>query len=178
MNTILIVPAITAEVELLQNIARQTFQESFAANNTPENMKYYLQENLSITKLSSEMGNPDSEFFFAMLKTQPIGYMKLNYKTAQSEVFNSRAVELERIYVLQSHQGQKIGQLLFDHAINAAKEVKAPFLWLGVWEHNAKAIGFYEKNGFTQFDKHHFMLGDEKQTDILMRLDLPMPKAQ
>ena len=178
MNTILIVPAITAEVELLQNIARQTFQESFAADNTPENMKHYLQENLSLTKLSAEMGNPDSEFFFAMLKTQPVGYMKLNYKTAQSEVFNSRAVELERIYVLKSHQGQKIGQLLFDHAIHAAKEVKAPFLWLGVWEHNTKAIGFYEKNGFTEFDKHDFMLGDEKQTDILMRLDLPTPKAQ
>ncbi|MGO4291240.1 GNAT family N-acetyltransferase [Chitinophaga sp. RAB17] len=178
MNTILIVPAITAEVELLQQIARQTFQESFAADNTPENMKHYLQENLSIAKLSSEMSNPDSEFFFAMLKNQPIGYMKLNYKGAQTEVFNSRAVELERIYVLKSHQGQKIGQLLFSHALNAANEIKAPFLWLGVWEHNTKAIAFYEKNGFFEFNKHPFMLGDEKQTDILMRLDLPLPKAQ
>ncbi|HEY9258145.1 GNAT family N-acetyltransferase [Chitinophaga sp.] len=178
MNNILIVPAITAEVELLQNIARQTFQESFAADNTPENMRHYLQENLSITKLSSEMSNPDSEFFFAMLKTQPVGYMKLNFKSAQSEVFNSKAVELERIYVLKSHQGQKIGQLLFNHAISAAQDVKAPFLWLGVWEHNTKAIGFYKKNGFSEFDKHAFMLGDEKQTDILMRLDLPLPKAQ
>lgn len=178
MNNILIVPAITAEVELLQQLARQTFQESFGADNTPENMKHYLQENLSLTKLSAEMGNPDSEFFFAMLKTQPVGYMKLNYKTAQSELFNSRAVELERIYVLKSHQGQQIGQMMFSRAVEAAKEVKAPFLWLGVWEHNTKAIGFYQRNGFTQFDTHPFMLGTEKQIDILMRLDLPVPKAQ
>lgn len=173
MNTVLIVPAITAEVELLQQIAKQTFQESFGAENTPENMKHYLQESFSITKLSAELSNPDSEFYFAMLKNQPIGYMKLNFRAAQTEVFNSRAVELERIYVLQSHQGQKTGSLLFSQALSAATEVKAPFLWLGVWERNTKAIKFYQRNGFNEFATHPFMLGDEKQTDILMRLDLP-----
>lgn len=178
MNNILIVPAITAEVELLQQLGKQTFEESFAAENTPENMKLYLQENFSINKLSAEMSNPDSEFFFAMLKTQPVGYLKLNYRTAQTEHFNSRAVELERIYVLQSHQGQKIGQLLFNQALLSASEYKAPFLWLGVWERNTRAIAFYQKNGFFEFDKHPFKLGNEEQTDILMRLNLPLHRLQ
>ena len=178
MNNLLIVPAITAEVELLQQLGKQTFLESFGADNTPENMKLYLQENFSIPKLTAEMTNPDSEFYFAMLKTQPVGYLKLNFRTAQTEQFNSRAVELERIYVLQSHQGQKIGQHLFNQALTVASEYKAPFLWLGVWEHNIKAIAFYRKNGFFEFDKHSFMLGKEEQTDILMRLNLPLHRLQ
>lgn len=178
MNEILIVPAITAEVELLQQIARETFQESFAADNTPENMKQYLQDNFSIAKLSAELSEPDSQFYFAMLKNQPIGYMKVNFRTAQSELYNSRAVELERIYVLKSHQGKKIGQQLFNQAVTLAMEVQAPFLWLGVWEHNTKAIAFYQKNGFAQFATHAFQLGTEIQTDLVMRLDLPLHKLQ
>ncbi|MFY0256260.1 GNAT family N-acetyltransferase [Chitinophaga sp. 30R24] len=178
MNNILIVPAITAEIELLQQLAKQTFEESFAQYNTEENMKQYIQEKFSIAQLSAEMSNPDSEFYFAMLKTEPVGYMKLNFRTAQAELFNSRAVELERIYVLQSHQGKQIGQQLFNQAVNACQEVQAPFLWLGVWEHNAKAIDFYKKNGLEAFEKHAFKLGAETQTDILMRVSLPLHKLQ
>lgn len=178
MNNLLIVPAITAEADLLQQIAGQTFQESFAADNTPENMKQYIQEHFSIHKLLAEMSNPDSEFYFAMLKNQPVGYLKVNFRAAQSEPFNSRAVELERIYVLKHHQGKKIGQSLFNQAVTLAMEVMAPYLWLGVWEHNANAIGFYRKNGFVEFDKHLFMLGDEQQTDVLMKLNLPLHKLQ
>lgn len=176
MNEILIVPAITAEVELLQQIARETFLESFAADNTPENMKQYLQDSFSIAKLTAELTEPDSEFYFAMLKNQPIGYMKVNFRTAQSELYNSRAVELERIYVLKSHQGKKIGQQLFNQAATLAMEVRAPFLWLGVWEHNTKAIAFYRKNGFIEFATHPFLLGTEMQTDLIMRLNLPLNK--
>jgi ribosomal protein S18 acetylase RimI-like enzyme len=173
MNEVLIVPAIVAEAEMLQQIARQTFLESFAESNTEQNMKQYIQESFAIPKLAAELNNPDSEFYFAMLKNQPIGYMKVNLRGAQTELYNSRAVELERIYVLKSHQGQKIGQLLFSKALDIAREAKAPFLWLGVWEHNTNAIGFYKRQGFTEFDSHQFKLGDDIQTDIIMRLDLP-----
>ncbi|WP_142687230.1 GNAT family N-acetyltransferase [Chitinophaga polysaccharea] len=178
MNEILIVPAITAEAELLQQIARETFQESYAAVNTPENMKQYMQENFSIARLSAQLSDQDCEFYFAMQKNQPLGYMKINYRGAQTEMYNSRAIELERIYVLQSHQGKKIGQQLFNHAVTLAMEARAPFLWLGVWEHNAKAIGFYRKNGFEEFATHAFQLGSEKQTDLVMRLNLPLHKLQ
>jgi ribosomal protein S18 acetylase RimI-like enzyme len=178
MNEILIVPAITAEVELLQQIAKQTFVESFAADNTPENMKQYVQDNFSIAKLSAELSEPDSEFYFAMLKNQPVGYLKVNVRAAQTEIYNSRAVELERIYVLKSHQGQKIGQQLFNQALQIAMEARAPFLWLGVWEHNTKAIAFYQKNGFVEFATHPFQLGTETQMDLVMRLNLPLHKLQ
>ena len=75
-----------------------------------------------------------------------------------------------RIYVLSSFHGKKVGQLLYDHALQIAREKNVQFVWLGVWEENPRAIQFYKKNGFIEFDKHIFKLGDDLQTDIMMKL--------
>lgn len=157
----------------LQKISRQTFHETFAALNTEENMSKYLNDELSIEKLGNEMRNPDSRFYFAVYNDRVIGYLKLNFASAQTELKDSRALEIERIYVLKEFQGRHIGQLLYEKAIQVARDNKAEYVWLGVWEENMKAINFYKKNGFTEFDKHIFLLGDDAQTDIMMKLHLP-----
>ena len=46
------------------------------------------------------------------------------------------------------------------------------YIWLGVWEENPRATRFYQKNGFVAFGKHIFKLGDDEQTDILMKRPL------
>lgn len=78
-------------------------------------------------------------------------------------------MEIERTYVLRSHHGKKVGQLLYNQALDVALNNKAEYLWLGVWEQNPRAIRFYEKNGFVAFDKHIFKLGADEQTDIMMK---------
>jgi len=65
-----------------------------------------------------------------------------------------------------------VGQVLYEKAIQLAKERKAPYVWLGVWEENPRAIQFYKKNGFVEFDKHLFVLGEDEQTDLMMKLVL------
>jgi len=85
---------------------------------------------------------------------------------------DNNALEIERIYVLKEYHGKEIGQLLYNKAIEVARDKKASYLWLCVWENNERAISFYKKNGFTAFDKHIFTLGDDEQTDIMMRLFL------
>jgi diamine N-acetyltransferase len=156
----------------LQRISRQTFHETFAAVNSAENMAKYLEEELSTEKLSAELANHDSAFYFAEIENELLGYLKLNFGAAQTELKDVRAVEIERIYVLASYQGKQIGQLLYQQALNVAEEINAEYVWLGVWEENSKAINFYRKNGFVEFDKHIFFLGDDAQTDIMMKLDL------
>ncbi len=74
--------------------------------------------------------------------------------------------------MLREFHGKKIGQLLFDKARDCARKLGKTYLWLGVWEENHQAIGFYEKQGFTVFDKHIFKLGEDLQTDIMMRLPI------
>ncbi len=159
-----------SEVEHLQYLSRQTFAETFSGSNSKENMDKYLKENLSIEKLSQELNNENSHFFFIKDGERYIGYLKLNMGPSQTELKDERALEIERIYVIQEYQGKKVGQQLYDKAIQVAKEKKAQYVWLGVWEENHKAIQFYKKNGFKVFDQHVFVLGDEKQTDLMMRL--------
>ena len=161
-----------SHIEALQQIGCQTFEETFAESNSAENMAKYLEEAYSHEKLSAELNNPNSFFYFAMMDHNVIGYLKLNMGGSQTELKDNDALEIERIYVLKEFHGKKVGQLLFDKAITIAKEQHVAYVWLGVWEENKRAIQFYTKNGFVEFDQHVFVLGDEPQTDIMMKLEL------
>jgi len=104
--------------------------------------------------------------FFAHLNA---GYIKINFNDAQTEYKDKNALEVERIYVSGEHHGKQIGKQLLDFAINTARSKQFAYVWLGVWEHNGKAIGFYKHHGFEPCGSHDFMLGDDKQTDLLMK---------
>ncbi|MFD2918936.1 GNAT family N-acetyltransferase [Terrimonas rubra] len=160
------------DIDQLQTISTQTFHETFAAVNTEENMARYLAESFSIEKLTTELNNPDAAFYFAVQDEEVIGYLKLNTGASQTELKDSRALEIERIYVAKAFHGKKVGQLLYEKAIQVARKAGLEYVWLGVWEENARAIRFYEKNGFVPFDKHLFKLGNDIQTDIMMKLKL------
>ncbi|WP_277111517.1 GNAT family N-acetyltransferase [Chryseobacterium taklimakanense] len=162
----------TSDLENLQKISRQTFFETFSEVNSDEDMRKYLAENLSEKNLKAELENPDSEFYFAEENEEVLGYLKLNFGNAQTEKQDLNAVEIERIYVLKEFLGQKVGQFLFEKALEVAREKKVDYIWLGVWEENHRALRFYEKNGFEIFGKHNFVLGTDVQTDLMMKLKL------
>lgn len=164
--------ATLADVNHLQHIGQQTFYETFAASNSEQNMKAYLEEGFSLEKLTAELQNPHSAFYFAELDHTIIGYLKVNTGASQTELQAKQALEIERIYVLQAYHGKKVGQVLYEQALQLAREAQADYVWLGVWEENPRAIRFYQKNGFVELDKHIFTLGDDKQTDIMMKLHL------
>jgi diamine N-acetyltransferase len=165
-----IVEVALADISALQAIGRQTFVEAFAQSNTPENMQKYLAEGFSTEKLTAELSNPDSKFYFATFENNVIGYLKINFGEAQTELKEQKALEIERIYVLKAFYGQKVGQILYEIALDVAQKINADYVWLGVWEENHRAMSFYKKNGFAAFGKHIFKLGEEEQTDIMMKL--------
>jgi ribosomal protein S18 acetylase RimI-like enzyme len=160
------------DIEQLQIIGRLTFSETFSSANTQENMTKYLEEDFSIEKLTSELSNKKSEFYFAVFENNIIGYIKLNFGQSQTELKDDKSLEIERIYVLKEFHGKNVGQLLYEKVIQIAKQMNANYVWLGVWEKNPRAINFYKKNGFVEFDKHIFKLGNDEQTDIMMKLKL------
>ncbi len=160
------------DINQLQKIGKQTFYETFSEGNTEENMTKYLEEEFSIEKLTTEISDNNAEFYFATLDEKVIGYLKLNSGQSQTEIQDDKALEIERIYVLKDFHGKNIGQILYNKAIYVAKQKNADYVWLGVWEENLRAINFYMKNGFVEFDKHVFKLGNDEQTDIMMKLKL------
>jgi ribosomal protein S18 acetylase RimI-like enzyme len=172
MNKIEIQRVTLKDIDQLQKVGRQTFYETFSAGNTEENMKRYLDEGFSVEKLTAELNDQNAEFYFATLEGNVIGYLKLNFGQSQTELKDDKALEIERIYVLKEFHGKKVGQLLYEKAIQIARQKSADYVWLGVWEENPRAINFYKKNGFVEFDKHVFKLGEDEQTDIMMKLQL------
>lgn len=158
-----------SDLELLQKVAKETFQETFAKDNSERNMQKYLTDAFTMSKLHIEWLSPHSYFYFAFLDEEVVGYLKINEGNAQTESQDEGAFEIERIYVLQAYQREGIGQFLLDFALQFANENQAKYIWLGVWEKNTKAISFYQKNGFVAFDSHIFLFGDDPQTDILMK---------
>ena len=160
------------EINELQKISKDTFVEAFSNQNTEENMRKYLEENLSIQQLTNELLNSESSFYFARMDEKIIGYLKVNFGKAQTDFKEDDSIEIERVYVLSEFQGKDVGKKLLDKAIEISREKNAKSVWLGVWEKNYKAIRFYQKNGFVEFGKHPFILGDDIQTDILMKLQL------
>ena len=161
-----------AELTVLEDISRKTFYETFIHYNSEENMQHYLNEHMNADKLKKEFAGNDSKFYFIVQNGTPVGYLKLNFRNAQTEPVGNDAMEIERIYVLKEYQGQSAGQHLFDHSMAVAKENHMKHIWLGVWEYNKKAMNFYAKNGFEEFGDHTFMLGNDGQRDLLMRREV------
>jgi ribosomal protein S18 acetylase RimI-like enzyme len=157
------------EIPLLRNVAVQTFKETYKALNEPEPFNAYLEKNFSKDQILKQFGIQESSFFFVRCEGEIAGYLKLNTGASQTDSPLSKAMEIERIYVLQHFKGRRLGKALIQKSIEKALCTKLDWLWLGIWDQNAQAIGFYQSQGFEIFSDHKFMMGDLAQNDFLMR---------
>jgi len=156
------------DLHKLQDICYETFNETFKDQNSPENMKAYLEMAFNLKQLEKELSNSSSQFFFVYCNNEAAGYLKVNINEAQSEKMGDESLEIERIYIKSKFQKHGLGKYLFNKALEIAKELNKKKIWLGVWEKNENAIAFYKKMGFVQTDAHSFYMGDEEQTDFIM----------
>lgn len=157
------------DVDLITEISRQTFIETYAAYNSRENMDNFLDESISKDVLIKEVGAPENYFFLVFENDTPVGYMKLREGNSPGELTGINAIEIARIYAVKSSIGKGVGKLMIQECINIAVSKKKELIWLGVWEHNKRAFDFYTKWGFEKFSSYVFKLGNENQTDWLMR---------
>ena len=160
------------DLQMLVDISISTFISAFEKHNNPEDFKSYMKKAFSKDQLHKELLDVNTKFYLVSDDSNLVGYFKLNYKNAQTEPLGNTSVEIERIYVLEQFQGQQIGKQMLFKIIELAKDEKLTFIWLGVWEMNTSAIRFYERYGFVKFGSHPYYIGSDKQTDLMMRLDL------
>jgi len=157
---------------ILREFSYKTFDDTFRHMNTPSNMKAYLEQAFVISKLRDELSNNNSLFYFLYVDEQLAGYLKLNEDKAQTDINDPQSIEIERIYVTNDFQRKGLGSILLNKAIEIACIRKKTYVWLGVWEKNDKALQFYKRNGFYIIGKHSFFMGEEEQTDHILRKDL------
>ena len=171
MNNITLRIATTADASLIAEISRETFYETFAEHNTKADMDKFLSEQFSKEQLIEEVGVEGNTFLLACINDLPAGYIFLK-EGSHKNLQHKKAVEISRLYSVTSFIGKGIGKALMLAAIDHAKKYNFGLIWLGVWEHNFRAIQFYHSFGFEKFDEHDFILGDDVQKDWLMRLAL------
>lgn len=159
------------EISALVEMAQAAFLQAFTEGNKLENVRAYMLEAFTLAQFQKEFEAEGSQFFVAMLDGKLIGYTKVNEVPSQTDIHDPESLEVARLYVLEDFLGLGLGKKLLDLAISQAKEKNKKYLWLGVWEKNARAIRFYEKNGLEIFGSHPFPFGDEIQTDFLMKIE-------
>lgn len=135
-------------------------------------MDAYLKNAFGREELCRQLEDSNSEFFLLLADGKPAGYIKLNEAASQTDIHDKNSLEIERIYVSSEFQGCGLGSALMNLALETASERKKGYVWLGVWENNKKALEFYGKNGFRKIGEHLFVMGDDAQTDYIMRRDI------
>ena len=165
-------PAIYQDAELIADLSRETFYDTFASQNTSANMDKFMQNQFAKDKLMQELNEKENLFFIAYYGDQLAGYLKLRDGKNPDQLEKVSAIEIVRIYSLTPMIGKGIGKALMQTSIDTAIERNKDVIWLGVWERNQRAIDFYTKWGFEKFGEHDFILGNDVQTDWLMKKDL------
>jgi len=171
-DNIIIKIADRSDAAVIADLSRKTFYDSFAPFNTKENMDKFMAEQFSREALMQELGMAGNIFLIALLDNTAVGYVRMRKSENPPELGNVPAIEIARIYVEQTVIGKGVGAKLLKQCIEIARARNEKIVWLGVWEHNPRAIAFYSKWGFEKFGSHDFMLGDDRQTDWYMKKNL------
>jgi len=156
------------DANLLAELGARTFKETFAADNTSEDMAAYLASNFNLAQQTAELADAAATFLIAEVDGVAAGYAKLHSGGPAEGVEGSERIELVRLYVSREWLGRRIGEALMRACLDEARRGGYKTIWLGVWERNARAQAFYRKWDFRVVGEHVFQLGSDPQRDILM----------
>ncbi len=156
------------DAALLAELSARTFAETFAADNTPEDMAAYLASAFGVTQQAAELNDPRATFLLAEIEGAPVGYAKLYAGDAPACVTGERPLELARLYAGQAWIGRGVGASLMTACIAEAVRRGHRTMWLGVWERNLRAQAFYRRWDFRIVGQQIFQLASDPQTDLVM----------
>jgi diamine N-acetyltransferase len=159
----------TDDLDALVSLGIETYRDTFRGMTSEAVMDEYLRTAFGKERIRQELDNPSSLFLFLMVDDGIAGYIKVNEGDAQTDLREPDGLEIERIYLRSGFRGQGLGRVLLEKGLEIAGQKGKHNAWLGVWEKNTAAIGFYERMGFVKAGTHDFFMGHERQTDFIMR---------
>ena len=160
-------PARESDAAALAALAERTFRDAFGAWNAAEDMDLHCARAYTPARQATEIADPQVATVVVEHAGELVGYAQLR-RRASPAVAETAAVEVLRLYVLQAWHGTGVAHELMRDALERAAAMGAKAIWLGVWEHNPRAIRFYEKHGFTIVGEQPFVLGKDPQRDLVM----------
>jgi diamine N-acetyltransferase len=161
-------PARLSDAAFLAALAERTFRETFAADNSEENINLHCAQKFSAEIQGKEISDPQMMTLLAEVAGELVGFAQLRLAHGATCVKGDRPAELHRIYVASAWHGRGVASELMRAVYAAAARAGCDCIWLGVWEHNPRAIAFYRKCGFSVVGDHVFMLGQDQQRDLIL----------
>jgi ribosomal protein S18 acetylase RimI-like enzyme len=172
VQAFLIRPGRAEDAAALAAFAERSFRDAFAAQNHPGDLELYLTRAYGKRQQAAELSDPEVTTLVAEADGQLAGFAQLRPGVTPECVLGSAPLELWRFYVDRSWHGRGLAQALMSAAVQAARARRAGTLWLGVWERNSRAQGFYRKSGFRDVGAQVFVLGTDEQNDRVMAMAL------
>ncbi|KAG2213862.1 hypothetical protein INT47_001131 [Mucor saturninus] len=169
MSDIIVKPIDQSYAQVLSDLGRRLFADTFSAENDPADIEAFLNDAYTLEHQQRELNDASMHSFMAFDKDIPIGFAQLREnKDVYDFVGDKEAIELQRIYVDKAYAGKGIGKALYNACLQKANELNKKTMWLGVWEFNPVAIKFYERQGFYKVGSHIFKVGEKEDTDHVM----------
>lgn len=160
--------AVAADASALAELAARTFVDAFGAANRFDDIQEFVGRTYGEAQQRREIENPDGVTLLVERDGTLVAFTQLR-RTRSSH----GEVEIARFYVDRVQHGSGLAQSMMDAAVEVARELGGESIWLGVWEHNPRAIRFYEKCGFRDAGSQPFLLGSDLQTDRIMTFVIP-----
>src|SRR5687768_2148348 len=150
------------DAPVISRIGRASFSDAFGSFfHSQQDLADYLERTYANPKISSSIGKPNNLLFTANWEGEAAGFAKMRRHSPHEQVAEERVSELQKLYVLKPFHGKGIAQALLNEVIATAKQLNSAYLWLDVLKQNARAIRFYEKNGFARKGVHQFLIGSQ-----------------
>lgn len=161
-----------SDLKIICALGVTTFYEAYFEQDEPHDLADYVTENFSLAQIESELNDRDSTFFIAQADSRAVGYAKLRENSLVDCLKDEKAIELQRIYILEKAKGKGVGEALMRRCFDAARLKNYTKIWLSVWERNFAAQKFYERFGFVKVGEHRFPYGNAIGTNFVMKSDL------
>lgn len=155
--------------QILARIGAQTFSDTFASDNTPQDMSAYLARSFGPDRQAAELADPGTTFLIAEAEGEAVGYARLKQGPVPDCIVGDRPVEIARLYAVAGWIGRGVGAALMQACLDQARRLGSEVIWLDVWERNLRAIAFYRRWGFVEVGSQAFVLGTDVQHDLLMQ---------
>lgn len=159
--------ATVPDAAALAAFGAKSFADTFGAFHTPADLAMHLDEAFGVAQQTAELDDPATVTLFAEIDGALAGFTQVYAGAVPDCVTGPAPIEIKRFYMDTPWHGQGVAQRLIDAAYALGRERRAQTVWLGVWEHNPRAIAFYRRQGFTQVGAHTFMVGTDATTDLL-----------
>lgn len=155
--------------ELIQ-VAKQSFIDAFEKQTDPDSFQDYVSKTFEPTAVLAELTHPQSIFFFLQTDDgETAGYLKLRWDRSEEFFPTEKAIELQRIYLLEKFWNKGFGKILLDFSESYSREQGFEWIYLIVWFQNHGAIKFYEREGWTIFGNKDFQFGNEIHHDFALK---------